>query len=670
MSLASETAPETVRVPAVPLLFVLLLAAWWPSHAAYRSDDLLAVHYASDFWGSFADFAGPQYGLEGVAEFWRPLVTMSFAIEGLFGFDPFISHLLNTVVHAASTLLVAWLGVRFFGPFRGFMAALLWGLAPTHIGTIFWAVGRVDVFSTFFVLLTLVLMVRRVDGKGRGRMTWPILTCAFALMTKESAVVAPLAASLVAFAAARPGERFKTASRTWPLWILLVGYFGLRYLLFGGMGGYTAGETTEELERQIDAGEIFGTTIWPSIEGLSRGFLAVLAPIQKLPFATQWAVGLAFLPFLLALTLYFSARRRLLFPLCVVGFLAASAPMVHVWRGADEFDNLRLFYLPSISIALFLGGAGVVPAILTLTAWVLPFVSWHRDHFEQWKDSNAIHREMRDLASIDSDGLLFVAGLPRKHDNDNAIAFAHGVDRICQPPLVAENAAARIFALRPLDTHPTAFRIPYGEERGLPFSAGTDVVLTPTEERSALSDARNESFFGSTDAIERRFVHQLLPDPEIPNLELRLEGGDRIETSRLEHLFKNDPSELWIRCIGRRAEFARVTMFTGDGYLTVYVRDRAESGTDGVLHVIEWLVGSRREGLTGARANEISPFWAIEGPIALDLAPDFPLLIELGHFVTDSDEKPRFVVEAANKEPLWLSFEREKFWRFSHRRSD
>ena len=149
--------------------------------------------------------------------FYRPLITFSFWLEqAVFGADPLVAHVVNTLAHATSAVLLGALGARLVGPLRGFLAGLLWALAPTHAGSILWAVGRVDSHTTVWVLATLLLVTRWVDGRRRA-LPLALATAACALCSKESALVLPGLVAVTAFVAGMPGHRPRTALRaTWP----------------------------------------------------------------------------------------------------------------------------------------------------------------------------------------------------------------------------------------------------------------------------------------------------------------------------------------------------------------------------------------------------------------------------------------------------------------------
>ena len=155
----------------------MVAAAWgWFSWDAYwQSDDFLALHYTQSWKNTLSDFWGSQYGLPAVVHFYRPLITLSWALDGLSGsapIDPLVSHLHNAVVHGLNATLVAVIVNRLMnrGASAAYLAGLVWGLSPAHAGAVAWAAGRTGLYATFFMLLSVWFMLRWLDGKHRTRM--------------------------------------------------------------------------------------------------------------------------------------------------------------------------------------------------------------------------------------------------------------------------------------------------------------------------------------------------------------------------------------------------------------------------------------------------------------------------------------------------------------------
>lgn len=599
------------RLPLGALLFVVAFAAWYPLEPWWQSDDFIAVAYSADLGRALSDFAGNQYGLEGVTWFYRPLVTLSFWLEQAIagGPSPLLSHLTNTIAHAISACLIGAIATRVLGPLRGWLTGVVWALAPTHAAAVFWAVGRVDSHTMVWMALACLLHVHWLEGRRRSRVP-SLLVLALALCSKEHAVVVPGALALLGAALAPAGARWRSALTAWPAAVLVALYLGFRWVLFGQIGGYDATRFATPLE---------------SVEGLGRSLAVLVNPLWQFgssiaapPAAVRW---LGFLPITLAILWSLHRRRWRLLLGCGAAFVALAVPLAPFLTHPTTIANLRYFYVPFVAIALVLAAGGVLPVVLALAVFALPMVEQHRDWFATYRGAAAMHRGLIEDAKLLPGTRLFVAGLPRTDPDTGVIAFHLGVDRLLQPPFVDADAARTVLALRPLDARPDALRVPYGDERGLPFAAPTLAFTGPT-------------------------IRSLLPPAELPDCEVELVGAERIATADLMDLHEERRVvRLVVR--GVRAPRFRVTIFTAGGYLTAILPDRGTEGSpDGAIDVAELL---RARYVANAGSDRAHVAFALAVPTTLDLEPAFPVLVEA---LQDG------VPTCANREPLVLRFDR------------
>ncbi len=605
------------RLPLPWLLFALVLAAWWPIHPWWQSDDFIALHYSANLGRALSDFTGNQYGLEGVVWFYRPLITLSFAIEQLVagGPAPFLAHLANAIGHALCACLAGVLAARYLGGVRGFFAGLLWGLSPTSTTAVMWAVGRVDVFSGCFVLLAIVLGLRALDRGARTIGIGAVIASVLAFCCKESALVLPGLMALAAFGAARPGRRVAHAVRTWPVFALTGGYLVLRHMLFGRfLGGYTAG--------RIDVG---GTAT-----GLGDKLLSLIDPLRLVRgdyvALSPWTIWLGLLPIAIALVIVLARRRLGLLAGLVLATLCAAVPATQFWALTGGLDLLRYLYLPAIAVAMLIAAGGPIPALLMIGVMVLPSIELHRDWNVQHAASRAMHEQLlRADHEFGGHQPFFVAGLPRTNATGTAMAFDLGVDRLLEPPFVTTRPRV-VRALRTLGQQADVRRLPYGDDRALPFRDATTLAL---EGPTILATPR---------------------PPSLGDLAIRYDGPERLTPA--DALALND-QRLTCRftVAGVRAPMFRVTLFAAGGYLTVLVPDRG-TGANGVVDVRDVLLARY---VANDHRDEFHVAFALEVPVALDLAPDFPVLVEAGDIDGQSGV---FVASRANREMAWLRFDR------------
>lgn len=169
-----------------------------------------------------------------------PLTVLSFAVEHtFFGFDPFVYHLDNLLLHLANTALVFFLFLRMgFSARAVFLAALLFGIHPLHVESVAWVTERKDVLYAFFYLLSLNSYWAYISsGKSRSYV-WSAVFAALSILSKPMALSLPLIMLLFDW---YKGRRFD--ARVWAEKIphcLIVGSIALiTYLFFARVPGET-----------------------------------------------------------------------------------------------------------------------------------------------------------------------------------------------------------------------------------------------------------------------------------------------------------------------------------------------------------------------------------------------------------------------------------------------
>lgn len=145
-----------------PVVCVLLIAVfYWPSsNSQYVWDDISlfldtdALRNPHSIWKAISDPILPG------TSYFRPLVLLSFIGEFyFFGTNPWVSHVINILIHILNSLLVYLLAVRILGGTRAVVAMFFYGLHPAMVEPVAWASGRFDLLVTMFVLLGLFAFV-------------------------------------------------------------------------------------------------------------------------------------------------------------------------------------------------------------------------------------------------------------------------------------------------------------------------------------------------------------------------------------------------------------------------------------------------------------------------------------------------------------------------------
>ncbi|HLQ36812.1 MAG TPA: hypothetical protein VK348_03355, partial [Planctomycetota bacterium] len=459
--------PAESAASPLPLWFLLLpllaVLPWWPIDPFWQSDDFLAIHYAQNLQRALHDLIGWQYGATDLLLFFRPLITLSFWVDvQLAGSAPFWSHLSNVLAHGGSTLLVGLLWTRLLTPGRAFTAALLWAIAPGHVGAISWAVGRVDAHTALWCLACLWLLLRWCEGRQRTRLP-SLLALAAALLSKELAfAVPPIALVLAAAASLEPGlaARARAGLRaSWPHWLLFAIYLGYRWLVLGGFGGY--------LSARYD--------LVPSLLGFATIVRNLLAPlwwcgeavlVELCGSAPVWVRWLALLPAVVALAYWLRPQRVRAFVTVLAVFLLACAPMVAFCADPGNHHNLRYFYLPSAALAGLLVAPSRLLSLLLLLGAAIPLVEVRQLQLRADRETAAMHLELLHAVMNGAQSPLFVAGLPHSNPSGTAIQMHLFVDRMLEPPFGP--GGVRLLPLRPAGRVADAFLLTEGGE--LPFA--------------------------------------------------------------------------------------------------------------------------------------------------------------------------------------------------------
>ena len=153
-----------------------------------------------------------------VNKIYIPLTVLSYAVEYHFsGYDPFIYHLDNMLLHLAVVTMVFWLGLRLGLSSTGSgVAALLFGIHPMHVESVAWVTERKDVLYSFFYLAALLSYSRYLAFTGSSPAIQVEKPCWFLILTVFFGILSMLA---------------KPMALSLPLILLLMDWFHGRKIL-------------------------------------------------------------------------------------------------------------------------------------------------------------------------------------------------------------------------------------------------------------------------------------------------------------------------------------------------------------------------------------------------------------------------------------------------------
>lgn len=312
---------------------------------------------------------------------YRPVVLLTYAVQRwTTGNDPSPFHLVNLLLHGATTLLfAAWLLALGMPRAPSVAATALFAVVPIHVEAVTGIVGRAELLVALLVFLSALLFLRATDGPRLRRIAYAGAVGAFfvALFTKEHAVVLPgvvLLGELLrrgtddSLAARLRRKALPAAGLLTPL----VAFVAVR-ALFVGSGLVAEGSAFFELDNPLvllPAPLRAVNGLWLLLRyaaktlvplGLSADHSAHALPLATslaAPHAVAGLLGAAVLAALAAL----SVRRLPLVALGLGLFLGAFFPTSNVPFPIGTVFAERLAYLPSAGLlAAVAGGVAALP---------------------------------------------------------------------------------------------------------------------------------------------------------------------------------------------------------------------------------------------------------------------------------------------------------------------
>ncbi len=157
----------------------------WDDDTHLTDNPTVQVHRLADIQKIFTSTVNQTY---------IPLTILSFAVEHrFFGFNPFVFHFDNLILHLSVALLAFWLG-RIFGLLdrAAFIAAIVFGIHPMHVESVAWVTERKDVLYALFYMLALIAYSCYVREKKKSALTLCFIFGILSLLAKPMALSLPL----------------------------------------------------------------------------------------------------------------------------------------------------------------------------------------------------------------------------------------------------------------------------------------------------------------------------------------------------------------------------------------------------------------------------------------------------------------------------------------------
>lgn len=324
-------------------------AVYWP---ALRGEFLLwddDVHVLENITIRGLDLEHVQDMLTStVNKIYIPLTSLSFALEyHYFGYNPFIYHLDNILLHLLVVIFAFLLGRKLgLSQASAGVAALIFGVHPIHVESVAWITERKDVLYAVFYMAALLSYLRYLDEK---KYSWLLVTTGLgvlSMLAKPMALSLPLILLLLDWWNGRPLKWQAVAEKS-PLCVLIAGIAWITYAAHARLPG-------ESVTQSV--------LIWPwTFTFYLRQFLFPVFSVAlfRLPQPVAWSNPEYFLSVLALIFLSIAVIRwrrhkwfvfAVLFYFLSIFFLLRFDEMKDVNTVADRF-----MYLPSAGFCLLLG---------------------------------------------------------------------------------------------------------------------------------------------------------------------------------------------------------------------------------------------------------------------------------------------------------------------------
>ncbi|MBT0895210.1 glycosyltransferase family 39 protein [Geobacter hydrogenophilus] len=300
--------------------------------------------------------------------YYRPMVHLSYYLDGvLWGMEESFLHLENILIHTANVVLVFLILRRNLctpacrNSELPLMLSLLFALHPINTEAVNWIAGRTDPMATFFILCSLLFLLKGLQEKRAGYQYLSALLFLLGLFSKEVAVALLPVVAILFYVEYRAGKSDTPSPRIifkslipWGIMVLVMTFALLAHFLFRS--------DTNNLSKIMQ----LKPTDWLGFASVSFSILGFYLKKLFLPLPLSFAISSVSRHYLwfgvpaLLLLLYIISRKRNYAPYAA-GVLFALLPAilaVHArmtWTPVAE----RYLYLPTAFLVLGMGAACV-----------------------------------------------------------------------------------------------------------------------------------------------------------------------------------------------------------------------------------------------------------------------------------------------------------------------
>jgi len=288
------------------------------------------------------------------ADNWHPLTWISHMLDcSVFGLNAPAQHLVNVLLHIASTLLLfLWLQRITAAKWRSALVAGLFALHPLHVQSVAWIAERKDVLSMLFWMLTLWSYGRHAKREGGIRYFLALLFLTLGLMAKPMLVTLPCVLLLIDYWPLKRFAEKKPAAlilEKIPFFILsaAVSVITLAVQKRHAMASLGEFPLSSRLENTVVSYMAYlGKTLCPFN-------LAVIYPYNIHPAPLQVIVATLSLALISGYIVFLRKQR----PYLLTGwlwFLGTLLPVIGIIQVGDQAMADRYAYIPSIGLFIMI----------------------------------------------------------------------------------------------------------------------------------------------------------------------------------------------------------------------------------------------------------------------------------------------------------------------------
>lgn len=282
---------------------------------------------------------------------YRPLRTASFAIDyALFGLKPFGYHVVNIILHMASTVSLYFIVLGLFNIAGvAFLSALLFAVHPVHVEAVTWIASRADLLGMVLFNLSFLFYMRYKEVRGRAWLIASLALSFLAYIGKETMVFLPGLIILYDYATRNRRPILDTVKANIGSWVLFTivcaVYMVIRMSITGRMStnqGWWGGTVYSNFLMMAEA-----TATYIRLMVLPYGFTFhyIIDPVYSIS-APKVMVSLAVMLASLILIVYSHFRNRLVF-FSLVWFYLGLVPIANIIPISFSMMAERYIYVAS-----------------------------------------------------------------------------------------------------------------------------------------------------------------------------------------------------------------------------------------------------------------------------------------------------------------------------------